>query len=298
MSSDRRLLVGNIFELQPLEIRRLLTTAAIESGNLLHVVGTSSNDTITINKNSSGRITVSGVTATFAIGSSSGQINKILIEASGGNDNVLVTSNVKTSTGAGIPVTIAGNAGNDTLTGGPGNDVLSGNDGDDTLDGGTGNDVMTGGTGIDTANYSNRPTAIKVTINNDADADGEIGIPENDKVGTEEVVGGAGNDTLVGSPGNFQDFLAGGGGADSMTGGDGADELVGSTGSDKMFGQNGDDYLHAQNSDQDTVNGGSNTDGTPDFDAATIDAIDVGGRTAAAAAAAAGESLMTTTRLL
>src|SRR5687767_10895808 len=37
MSAD--LLRRNIFELQPLEIRRLLTTAEIEPGGILHVVG-------------------------------------------------------------------------------------------------------------------------------------------------------------------------------------------------------------------------------------------------------------------
>ena len=111
--------------MQPLEIRRLLTTASVDSSHILQILGTTGNDTITVNKNSSGKLTVTGVTATFTIGSASGQANAINIQASDGNDVVLITSNVKNGT-TGIPVTIAGNNGNDSLTGGPGNDVLSG----------------------------------------------------------------------------------------------------------------------------------------------------------------------------
>ena len=39
----------------------------------------------------------------------------------------------------------------------------------------------------------------------------------------------------------------------------------------------GDDFLQAQNSDQDTVNGGTNSDGSADFDLASIDTVDVSG---------------------
>ena len=263
----------NLFELEPLEVRRFLTTASVDGTNTLQILGTSSSETITVNRNSSNRITVTGVASTFAIGSSAGQVNKIFIQAGGGNDTVLLTNNVRfPSNNQGIPATIAGNNGNDTLTGGPGNDVLSGNDGADTMDGGVGNDLITGGASIDTTNYSNRATAIRVSINNNADADGQLSIGENDEVETEEVIGGAGNDTLIGS--SLGDFLAGGGGADSLTGNAGADEVIGSTGQDKLFGNDGDDYLGAQNNDQDTVNGGGGA-----LDLASVDAIDVAGDT-------------------
>lgn len=273
---------GKSVQMQPLEVRRMLTLAthAVDASNTLQLIGSAGGESITVNKSGSNIVVtdVTGGTTTtfvFPVGSSAGQANKINIQAGGGSDAVLVTSNVKLSNGAGIPVTLAGNAGNDTLTSGPGSDVLSGGDGDDRMDGGVGNDVMTGGANIDTANYSNRPTALRVTLNNDADADGEIGIPENDKVGCEEVIGGAGNDTLIGS--TFADFLGGGGGADSMSGGGGNDQLTGNAGSDKFFGESGNDFLLAQNSDQDTVNGGTNSDGTADADLASIDVIDVGG---------------------
>src|SRR6185369_5428894 len=117
--------------------------------------------------------TVTGVTATFSIGSSSGQVNKIFIQAGLGNDTVVITSNVKLSTGAGIPCSIAGNEGNDTITAGPGNDVVSGNDGNDLLDGGGGNDSIVGGNNFDTTNYSNRIGALRVSLDNLAN-DGEV----------------------------------------------------------------------------------------------------------------------------
>jgi S-layer protein len=49
-------------------------------------------------------------------------------------------------------VTMAGNAGNDTLTGGAGADSIDGGAGEDTLTGGAGADTMTGGDGNDTLN--------------------------------------------------------------------------------------------------------------------------------------------------
>src|SRR5688572_3122877 len=136
----------NIFELQALEIRRLLTSASVDASNTLQILGTTSSENITVNRNSSNRLTVSGVGSTFAIGSSAGQVNKIVIQASGGSDTIVITNNVRfPSNNAGIPVSMGGGSGNDTMTGGAGNDQLTGNDGDDTMDGGAGNDVMIGG---------------------------------------------------------------------------------------------------------------------------------------------------------
>ena len=270
--------------LERLERRRLLTTAVVDSTNTLQVLGTTSADSITVNKNSSGKLTVTGVTATFSIGSSSGQVNKIFIQASDGNDTVVITSNVKFDTGGGIPVSIAGNGGNDTLTSGPGNDVLNGNDGNDLLDGGGGNDLIVGGNNFDTANYSVRTGALRVSLDGAAN-DGEVAAAEADNVQTEEVIGGAGNDTMTGGAGD--DFFGGGAGADSLVGNGGNDQLTGSSGIDKLFGNDGDDFLQAQNSDQDTVSGGTNSNGTADFDLASIDVVDVAGLSAAPGGATA-----------
>ena len=255
-----------------LEVRRLLTTAVVDATNTLQIRGTTSAETITVNRTSTGRLTVTGVSETFAIGSSSGQANKINIAADLGNDTVLISSNVKFDSGVPIPCTLAGGGGNDTLTGGPGNDLVSGNDGNDLLDGGIGNDQLAGGNGFDTTNYSVRTGALRVTLDN-AFNDGEVALAEADNVQTEEVIGGAGNDTMTGSAAD--DFFGGGGGADSLVGNGGNDVLTGSSGTDKLFGNNGDDFLQAQNTDQDTVSGGTNSDGTVDFDLASIDTVDV-----------------------
>src|SRR4029079_1309959 len=99
--------------------------------------------------------------------------------------------------------------------------------------------------------------------------------PDADTCPTEEVIACAGNDTITGSAAD--DFFGGGAGADSLVGNGGNDQLTGSSGIDKLLGNDGDDFLQAQNQNQDTVNGGSNSNGTADFDLASIDSIDVAG---------------------
>src|SRR6185436_18437976 len=152
--------------------------------------------------------------------------------------------------------------------------VVNGNDGNDLLDAGGGNDLIVGGNNFDTTNYSVRTGALRVTLDGLAN-DGEVAAAEADNVQTEEVIGGAGNDTITGGAGD--DFLGGGAGADSLVGNGGNDQLTGSSGIDKLFGNDGDDFLQAQNSDQDTVSGGTNSNGTADFDLASIDTVDVAG---------------------
>ena len=259
----------NIFELQPLEIRRLLTTAFLDGDHRLHILGTNSSESITVNKLSNGRVSVSGVGTTFLPGNSAGQFNNILIEASGGNDTILITSNVRFSNGAGIPAVIGGGNGHDVITSGRGNDQINGNDGDDVLDGGVGNDLMTGGNGLDTANYTNRPGAVRADSDGVAD-DGEVAIGEADNVNCEEILGGAGNDSLTGT--GASDFLTGGAGADSLVGNSGNDELLGGTGIDRLFGNAGDDYLHTLNNDA----GDSLASGSGNFDFISVDPGDVG----------------------
>ncbi len=245
-------LCANIFELQALEIRRLLTTATINNTtHTLVVTGTSSADTITLNQSAStGKVSVTGVSTTFTPGTGTNQFNKISVDAGGGNDTIQINGNV-----AYTAATLGGGGGNDTMIGGSKADQLA------------------GGSGFDTANYSLRTTGITVTINNVAD-DGQSGEGDNVTSDTEEVLGGSGNDKFTGS-GN-DDFFAGGAGNDTAFGGNGNDDLVGSTGQDSLEGQNGDDFLQAKNSDVDTVKGGTNTDGTSDLDLAEVDGIDVG----------------------
>ncbi|MET3581933.1 Ca2+-binding RTX toxin-like protein, partial [Mesorhizobium robiniae] len=55
-------------------------------------------------------------------------------------------------------------AGNDTLNGTPLADVLYGFAGNDVLKGGLGLDTLDGGVGLDTADYSDKTTAVAVTL--------------------------------------------------------------------------------------------------------------------------------------
>ena len=137
-------------EVQTLEARRLLTTASVSAAHVLNILGTSKDDVILVSRISSGRVSISGVTARFTPGSGAGQFNRINITAGDGNDRVTIAGNVPYTS-----ATLSGQGGNDTLVGGKGNDSLVGGDFNDTLDGGPGGgDALVGGSGCDTANYS------------------------------------------------------------------------------------------------------------------------------------------------
>ena len=255
---------ASIFQFHSLESRKLLTSAFVDAAHVLNVRGTNSDDTIVVNRLSSGQVSVSGVAIRFKVGTATGAFTKIDITSGAGNDRITISSN--------LPYTSAnlrGDAGNDTITGGKGNDTILGGDSNDTLDGAGGADLLSGGPGLDTANYSTRSDSLGISLDGLAN-DGAAG--EKDNVIAEEVITGAGDDTITGSAGD--DFLAGGAGNDVINGLAGNDGLVGSTGADRLYGGTGDDFLQAKNQDRDTVNGGTNDDGTPDFDLASVDSID------------------------
>src|SRR4051812_42063149 len=117
-------LASNIFELQPLEVRRLLavTSANIETGGVLHVIGSGGDDTITVNLLSNGKIGVSDWGTQFTAGA----VTQILIEAGSGADNVQIFNGVIYGSS-----TITGNSGNDNITGGRGADTLFGRENND-----------------------------------------------------------------------------------------------------------------------------------------------------------------------
>lgn len=136
---------------------------------------------------------------------------------------------------------ICGGDGNDSLIGGDGNDWLAGESGNDGLGGGGGNDTLLGGDGEDTLAGGD----------GDDDADGGNdrdsvrGDDGQDVVsgggGNDELDGGAGDDRLDGGEG--EDRLIGGDGNDRLNGGLAADFLDGSAGDDDLFGDAGDDVL-------------------------------------------------------
>src|SRR5581483_10610308 len=125
---------------------------------------------------------------------------------------------------------------------------------------------------FDTANYSTRTDTLNISLDGKAN-DGAAN--EHDNVQTEEVLAGAGNDTLTGS--SADDFLSGGAGNDVIRGMGGDDDLIGSTGADQLFGGDGSDFIQAKNQDRDTVDGGTNSDHSADFDLASVDMIDTPG---------------------
>lgn len=82
----------------------------------------------------------SGVTASLAAGTASGEGNDTLVNI----ENLSGSPQGDTLTGDDGPNILVGLGGDDTLAGGPGNDVLLGGAGSDTLDGGNGTDACAG----------------------------------------------------------------------------------------------------------------------------------------------------------
>lgn len=139
-------------------------------------------DTITVNDLSGTDVTQVNIDLAGSDGVSDGQADTIVINAtngddviiiSGGPDGVVISGLSETVTiahldandrivinglggddvieasglAAGVQLTASGGDGDDVLIGGAGNDVLNGNAGDDVLIGGPGQDVLDGGTG-------------------------------------------------------------------------------------------------------------------------------------------------------
>jgi Ca2+-binding RTX toxin-like protein len=183
----------------------------------------------------------------------------------GGGGADIITSNLST------PVTLYGNAGNDTLStsggsdrlvGGPDDDMMTSRGGDDTLIGGHGNDTFNGGAGSDTASYYY--TDIKVDINLDGIAND--GAPhETDLImsNIENLTGGDGPDTITGNDG--ANLLEGLSGNDSITALGGDDTINGGAGSDTVSGSTGIDTVTYRGRNQNltlTIDGMAN-DGAP-----------------------------------
>lgn len=210
---------------------------------------------------------------------------------SGGSGNDILT-------GSQLSNVIDGNGGDDVINGGAGNDTLRGNAGadkidggsqDDLMEGGAGNDVLvagtsanaptlvsrdrdvlSGGPGTDTADYSSRTTAVRVSIDDLAN-DGQLGgaVAEGDNVRTdvENIDGGSGADILTGNDRTNRihgfaggDTINGLGGNDSLTGGPGNDTITGGNGTDAMAGNNGEDSIFAMDGLKETLQGGNQSD--------------------------------------
>jgi Ca2+-binding RTX toxin-like protein len=150
-------------------------------------------------------------------------------------------------------------ANNDTIYLSPSSDVaygFSGNDnifgygGNDLLRGGLGKDILDGGIGVDTADYSDKTTAVKVTLNGSSNVSVYVnGSIEDTIKNIENITGGSGADLLVG------DSLA-----NTLRGNSGIDTLKGRLGKDVFYGGLGADSFVF-----DTALSTSNTDTIKDF---------------------------------
>jgi uncharacterized protein YkwD len=122
--------------IQTLEDRTVPALSANFTNNILTITGTDAAETIRVN-DAGGRIRVDGVSTTW----SSSSVNRIVVDAKGGNDRVQFTSTVRK------PSTIFGGAGNDTIIAGSGDDVIYGGHGNDFIQGAAGRDEAYGGLG-------------------------------------------------------------------------------------------------------------------------------------------------------
>jgi len=158
---------------------------------------------------------------------------------------------------------IVGGKKDDILIGDAAANALTGGAGNDTLQGMAGSDTFVGGDGTDLVDYSEKTTAIKVTMDGAAADDGEIasgGEKDSVSVDIENVKGGSGADELIGNDANNEFW--GAGGDDKLTGGKGDDvfhEGVEVTaGPDGILG--GDGAADDITSGADSIDGGDGTD--------------------------------------
>jgi Ca2+-binding RTX toxin-like protein len=251
----------------------------------LNITGTSGKDKIVINQNAT--IISYAVNQTINVVPAS-SVTSINVDCAGGNDLVVMSKSDGTNAVL-VPTNVSGGNGNDslkggsgpdTLGGGAGNDLLVGNDGDDSLVGGAGSDNLAGGNGDDvmlgdtndpagpfgadnyegdagndTADYSFRTDALRITMDDDLANDGGAGGTEGDNVHSdvENVLGGSASDRITGNA--SANFISGGAGKDTLIGGAGLDKLVGGTGVDSLLGQADIDLFFMSDSTHDTFDG-------------------------------------------
>jgi serralysin len=137
------------------------------------------------------------------------------------------------------------------------------------LVGGSGADDLNGGSGIDTADYTDSPAGVVVSLLADTAAFGDA---EGDELnGIENLNGSAFDDWLYGD--NNANFLLGGGGVDWLNGQGGDDALWGGDQPDTLLGMQGVDTLKGFGG-EDILDGGTQADlmyGGADADVYVVD---------------------------
>lgn len=271
---------------EQLERRRLFTT--VLDGTTIAITGTNDNDTIVVHYNrlSGGYwVEVNGLDeGSFSLG----EVNGVFVNAGTGDDYVWSDS-------AGLPYTVNGGDGADSIRGGLGADLLNGDGGNDSIDGSDGNDNVSGGTdadklwggtgddylggaggndtlfgdagadtlagatGNDTVDYQSAVVGqnIAILLDNYANDGGSAFGADNVYSNNETVLAGAGDDYLIGN-GGINSFF-GGAGNDYIEAGDGIDWVNGYEGNDTIYGQGGNDSLEGANGN-DRLYGGLGTD--------------------------------------
>ena len=175
----------------------------------------------------------------------------------------------------GLPATIVGTDGADTLEGTDGPDVIVGLAGDDTITGGADDDVICAGSGADTVDggpgadvifgQGGRDDILGGT-GGDTISGGSARDTINGQSGKDTISGGSASDTIRG--GRHADTIEGGTGRDTILGGKGPDDIDGGGGRDTISGNTGADVIdggrHADTIDGgkgvDTCNGGTGSD--------------------------------------
>ena len=121
----------------------------------------------------------------------------------------------------------------ENLMGGKAGDTLTGDGVANRFKGGAGNDVLDGGAGSDTADYTDKTTAVSVTLNGAVAANVSVGgVVEDTVKNIENIWGGSADDVLTGDA--LDNLLNGGAGNDLLNGGLGNDTLIGGAGLDKF----------------------------------------------------------------
>ena len=231
------------------------------------------------------RFTSTTAGESITLGNNVTGIESISIASATGSTAGTTALNVDASLLSG-PITLTGNAGNNSLTatssddsvsGLAGNDVLSGGAGFDTLNGGTGRDSLFGGSGDDVYIYNSAAEfALGETI---TDIDGDYDSLQHNGtgvitlnagvIGLEEIRIGTGTSSLFptsnaggvnASAVVVEDLddrgleLRGNAGANALTGTSGRDTIFGGAGADNLNGGLGEDVFYADSAD--IINGG------------------------------------------
>ncbi len=196
------------------QVALAVVTSSIDAEGVLEVTA-SSGDNVTITCNG-GKVRINGFPPG---GDGNPEVNctavtQIVVTGGSGNNDIDLSGVTIASfpnLAESSPVTIDGEAGNDTIVGSEVGDVINGDEGDDTIeggsgmdtmDGGAGNDEIHGGDGIDLITGGEGQDLLYGGNDNDLIMDG----PSND-----EVDGGAGDDTIMTCPGSTDTFTDEGG---------------------------------------------------------------------------------------